>query len=225
MAAPDYLVIGAGSAGCVLARRLVDAGRSVTLVEAGPPDYRMDYRIHMPAALSHVLSGTTYNWDYRTLPEPHMAGRTMFCPRGKTLGGSSSINGMIYVRGHQQDFNQWAALSGYDDWRAEHCLPFFKRAESVAFDAGELRGRDGPMQITRGAMDNPLITAFLEAGQQAGHDYSPDLNGDLQEGIGPFDRTISCGRRFSTARGYLDSVRKSGLLTILTRTRVTRLCS
>ncbi|MDZ7684471.1 MAG: GMC family oxidoreductase N-terminal domain-containing protein [Gammaproteobacteria bacterium] len=223
MASADYIVVGAGSAGCVVARRLVDAGFTVILLEAGPPDYALDFRIHMPAALSEVLGSTTYNWAFHSAPEATMNGRRMYCPRGKTLGGSSAINGMIFVRGHAADFDRWAQLSGFPEWDYAHCLPFFKRSESVAYGESAWRGRDGPMRISRGEMANPLFEAFLQAGREAGHRVSTDLNGEHQEGVGPFDRTIFAGRRWSAARGYLDPVRRDGRLTIQTGTIVRRI--
>lgn len=177
----------------------------------------------MPAALSHVLGSSTYNWNYLTAPEPHMNNRRIFCPRGKTLGGSSSINGMIYVRGHARDFDRWAEISGYDDWNFAGCLPFFKRAEDAPFGDPAVRGIGGPLHITRGELRSPLFQAFLDAGQEAGHRLSEDLNGECQEGVGAFDRTIYKGRRWSTARAYLDAVRSSPRLSVRTGCHIGRL--
>ena len=215
----DYIVIGAGSAGCVVTRRLVEAGYSVELVEAGPRDHPLDFRLHMPAALSEVLSSTRYNWSFSTEPESQMINRRMFCPRGRTLGGSSAINGMIFVRGHPRDFDRWAERSGYPDWGYEHCLPYFKRSETATHGDPAWRGQDGPMRITQGALANPLFHAYLESGAQAGHARHDDLNGAQQEGVGPFDRTIFDGKRWSAARGYLDPLRNNGGLAIRTGTR------
>ncbi|MBD3647677.1 MAG: GMC family oxidoreductase N-terminal domain-containing protein, partial [Pseudomonadales bacterium] len=178
---PDYIVIGAGSAGCVVANRLVEAGNSVLLLEAGRKPHRWDYRIHMPAALSDVLAGDAYNWYYRTDPEPWMDHRLMYCPRGRALGGSSSINGMIYVRGNPEDFNRWARQTGYPEWDYEGCLPWFMKAESAVAGTYDCRGREGPLHVTRGELRNPLFRAFIEAGVEAGYPANDDLNGPVQE--------------------------------------------
>ena len=148
----DYIVIGAGSAGCVVAHRLCEAGYKVQLLEAGPPDYSLDYRLHMPAALSHVLANDTYNWFYHSEPEPYLNGRRLYCPRGRTLGGSSSINGMIYVRGNPGDFDRWAALTGFAEWDYEHCLPFFKRSETTTNGVDQYRGREGLVLLIERSM-------------------------------------------------------------------------
>jgi len=206
----------------VLACRLIERGFSVTLLEAGPRDWRLDFRIHMPAALSHVLSGTSYNWNYTSEPESGLNDRRIFCPRGRTLGGSSSINGMVYVRGHRSDFDRWAELSGYDDWRFEACAPYFIRAEDAPFGDPSVRGIGGPLHISRGNVSTPLVKAFLQAGQQAGHTYSNDLNGVAQEGVGPFDKTTWQGQRWSTSRAYLDRVRTSSRLSLKTGCTVRR---
>lgn len=221
----DYIVVGAGSAGCVLANRLSAAGYSVQLLEAGPPDYRLDYRLHMPAALSHVLANDTYNWFYHSAPEPHLNNRSLYCPRGRTLGGSSSINGMIFVRGNPGDFDRWAQLSGFAEWDYAHCLPYFKQAETTANGADEYRGRQGPLQVSRGEMHNPLFKVFLEATRQAGHPWRDDLNGAEQEGFGTFDRTIYKGRRCSAARAYLADHKNRPNLQVQTRCRVLKLAT
>lgn len=176
----------------------------------------------MPAALSHVLASHTYNWYYASEPEPHLNERRLFCPRGKTLGGSSAINGMIFVRGHPMDFDRWAAQTGYEDWRYEACLPWFRKSERVSWGEPEYRGRQGPMRLSRGSLANPLFRAFLDAAQQAGWAVREDLNGRDQEGVGPFDRTIYRGRRWSAARAYLDPMRDNDNLTLMTRCRVER---
>ncbi len=223
----DYIIIGAGSAGCVLANRLVNAGAQVALLEAGPSNHAIDYRLHMPAALSHILANDTYNWYYSSQPEPGLNNRVLYCPRGRVLGGSSSINGMIYVRGNPSDFDRWAQLTGYESWRYEHCLPYFKKAENipltVAHIEDDVRGHNGPLNLSRGKLDNPLFHAFLAACQEAGYPIIEDLNGKTQEGFGPFDRTIFKGKRWSTADAYLNPVRQSGNLTLLTNTRVVRI--
>ena len=206
-----------------MACRLVEQGHTVTLLEAGRSDHRLDFRLHMPAALSHVLGSTTYNWNYLTAPEPGLNNRRVFCPRGKTLGGSSSINGMIYVRGHRQDFARWAELSGFPEWDFDSCLPYFKRAEDAPFGDPALRGQGGPLHITRGELRGPLFKAYLDAGQQAGHALSDDLNGAVQEGVGVFDRTIYKGRRWSTSRAYLDRIRSNPRLKVRTGCHISRI--
>ena len=221
----DYIVIGAGSAGCVVAHRLCEAGYKVQLLEAGPPDYSLDYRLHMPAALSHVLANDTYNWFYHSEPEPYLNGRRLYCPRGRTLGGSSSINGMIYVRGNPGDFDRWAALTGFAEWDYEHCLPFFKRSETTTNGVDQYRGREGPLRVTRGEMNNPLFETFLSATEEAGHVRRDDLNGAEQEGFGTFDRTIYDGRRFSAAKAYLTPVKQHPNLHIETGCQVLALAS
>jgi len=200
----DYVVIGAGSAGCAIAYRLAEAGRSVIVLEYGGSD--AGPFIQMPAALSFPMNMKRYDWGYRTEPEPHMGGRRMAVPRGKVIGGSSSINGMIYVRGHARDYDFWAE-SGADGWAYADVLPYFKRLECWD-DAGHggdpsWRGTDGPLHVTRGPRTNPLTRAFVEAGRQAGYPVTADYNGAQQEGFGPFDATIHNGTRWSAAKAYL----------------------
>lgn len=218
----DYVIVGAGSAGCVLANRLsVDA--SVALIEAGPADFSLDFRIHMPAALSEVLTSGHYNWNYETEPEPHLDDRRLYCPRGRVLGGSSSINGMIFVRGNPGDYNRWAENFGLENWRYESCLPYFRRSETVHFDAEEnrYRGGTGPLNVSRGKLDNPLFHAWIDAAREAGYPVTDDFNGASQEGAGPFDRSIFRGKRQSTARAFLKPVRHRLNLAVMTRTQVT----
>ncbi len=215
----DYIIIGAGSAGNVLAARLTeDANVSVLLLEAGLPDYRLDFRTQMPAALAMPLQGTTYNWGYKTDPEPHMNNRIMDCGRGKGLGGSSLINGMCYIRGNALDFDHWAQKPGLENWRYLDCLPYFKKAENR--DAGEnaYHGAGGPIAVTTAkAGVNPLFEAMIQAGVDAGYPRTDDLNGYQQEGFGPMDRFVTAnGRRASTARGYLDAAKQRDTLTIAT---------
>ncbi len=217
----DYIVVGAGSAGCVLANRLSEQAEiSVLLVEAGPPDRSIF--IHMPSAFAYPLADDTYNWAYLTEPEPHMDGRRISCPRGRVLGGSSSINGMVYIRGHAKDYDGWAAAKGLDAWSYRHCLPYFKRAETRLKGADDYRGGSGPLYVTTGEMRNPLYRAFVEAGLQAGYAMTDDMNGYRQEGLGPMDRTTYRGRRWSAAMAYLRPARARPNLHVESRRLVTR---
>ena len=200
----DYIILGAGSAGCVLANRLSEnAGVQVLLIEAGnwPPWW--DFRVHMPAALTWPLNGTTYNWAYQSEPEPFMNNRRIAHPRGKAVGGSSAINGMIFVRGNAADYDGWAAIDGLEHWSYQHSLPYFKKMETWMGGESPYRGNSGPMKISVGRCDNPLFKAWFEAAAQAGYPYSHDLNGSQQEGVGRFDMSVYAGRRMSVARAYL----------------------
>lgn len=209
----DYVVVGAGSAGCAIAYRLAQAGKSVIVVEHGGSDWGPF--INMPAALSYPMNMARYDWGYVTEPEPHMGGRIMACPRGKVLGGSSSINGMIYVRGHARDFDTWAEM-GADGWGYADVLPYFKRAETWHGDAGDpaFRGFDGPLHITRGPRKNPLFDAFIKAGANAGYGMTEDYNGARQEGFGAFEMTVWQGERWSAAKAYLRPALKTGNCTM-----------
>ncbi len=200
----DYVIVGAGSAGCAIAYRLAEAGKQVLVIEHGGWDGGPF--IQMPAALSYPMNMALYDWGLKSEPEPHLGGRIMATPRGKVIGGSSSINGMIYVRGHARDFDHWAE-QGATGWGYADVLPYFKRLEHW-HDGGHggdpaWRGTDGPLHITRGPRTNLLTRAFVEAGVQAGYPVTPDYNGQQQEGFGPFDATIWGGRRWSAANAYL----------------------
>jgi len=198
----DYVIVGAGSAGSAMAYRLTEAGKSVIVVEHGGSDWGPF--INMPAALSYPMSMKRYDWGYMTEPEPQMNNRVMACPRGKVIGGSSSINGMIYVRGHARDFDTWAEM-GADGWAYADVLPYYKRQETWHGEGGTpgYRGTDGPLHVTRGPGTNPLFKAFIEAGSNAGYGATGDYNGQRQEGFGPFDMTVYKGKRWSAANAYL----------------------
>jgi choline dehydrogenase len=200
----DYVIVGAGSAGCALAYRLSESGASVLVVEYGGSD--AGPLIQMPGALSFPMNMKRYDWGYWSEPEPHLGGRRLACPRGKVVGGSSSINGMVYVRGHAKDFDAWEAM-GASGWSYADVLPYYKRMETwdPAGHGGDAswRGRDGPLHVTRGKRDNPLVQAFVQAGRQAGYQLTDDYNGQQQEGFGPMEHTIHKGARWSAAKAYL----------------------
>ena len=220
----DVLIVGGGSAGSALANRLsADDDAQVLVLEAGRTDYRFDPLIHMPAALPYPIGNRFYDWCYESDPEPHMGGRRVFHGRGKVLGGSSSINGMIFQRGNPADYDQWATEPGMGGWDYAHCLPYFKRMETCLAGADRWRGGDGPLLIERSEAENPLFGAFLEAAQQAGHPLTDDVNGYRQEGFGPFDRNVYRGRRHSAARAYLHPVKHRPNLQVRTRAHAARL--
>ncbi len=221
----DFVIVGGGSAGSALANRLsADPSNRVLVLEAGRPDYPWDPLIHMPAALTMPIGNRLYDWKYESEPEPHMHGRRVYHARGKVLGGSSSINGMIFQRGNALDYERWSRDSGMGDWDYAHCLPYFKRMETCL--AAELddpwRGHAGPLVLERGPATNPLFGAFFEAVQQAGYRLTDDVNGYRQEGFARFDRNLVRGRRLSASRAYLHPVLDRANLEVKTRALVTR---
>ena len=220
----DFLIIGGGSAGCALAAHLSENPENrVMVLEAGRYDYRWDVFIHMPAALTYPIGSRFYDWKYRSEPEPHMEGRRIYHARGKVLGGSSSINGMIFQRGNPMDYDKWAASPGMDRWDYAHCLPYFKRLETTLAGNDQYRGGSGPLILERGQADNPLFRAFFEAGEQAGIPRTPDVNGYRQEGFAAFDANRHRGRRLSAARAYLHPVIRRPNLAVTTRAHTTRI--
>ena len=211
----DFVIVGAGSAGCAMAYRLSEAGASVIVIEFGGTD--AGPLIQMPGALSYPMNMPTYDWGFQTDPEPHLQGRRLATPRGKVIGGSSSINGMVYVRGHARDFDHWAE-SGASGWGYADVLPYFRRMEN--WHGGPRggdgwRGTDGPLHITRGTRTNPLFHAFVEAGRQAGYPVTDGYNGHQQEGFGPMEATIWKGQRWSAANAYLKPAMKTGRVKVV----------
>jgi choline dehydrogenase len=213
---PEFIIVGAGSAGCAIAYRLAKAGRKVLVIEHGGSD--AGPFIQMPAALSYPMNMKTYDWGFSSEPEPHLGNRRLATPRGKVIGGSSSINGMVYVRGHAEDYNHWAE-QGADGWSYADVLPYFKRMEH--WHGGghggdeEWRGKDGPLHVSRGPRKNPLFKAFVDAGRQAGYETTDDYNGEKQEGFGPMEQTVYRGRRWSAANAYFRPAQKTGNVEIV----------
>ncbi|KPV52591.1 choline dehydrogenase [Kouleothrix aurantiaca] len=220
----DTIIVGGGSAGCVLAARLsADPGHRVLVLEAGRRDSLWDIFIHMPAALTYPIGSRFYDGRYHSEPEPFMHNRRISHGRGKILGGSSSINGMIFQRGNPLDYERWAGDPGMEEWDYAHCLPYFKRMETCLHGSDEFRGHDGPLILERGAANSPLFGAFFAAVQEAGYPLTEDVNGYRQEGFSAFDRNVHNGRRLSAARAYLHPIINRPNLTVTTRAFTTRI--
>ncbi|MEU4523258.1 choline dehydrogenase [Amycolatopsis sp. NPDC024027] len=229
----DFVIVGGGSAGCALANRLsADPANKVLVLEAGRSDFKWDVFIHMPAALTFPIGSKFYDWGYRSEPEPYMNRRRIYHARGKVLGGSSSINGMIFQRGNPMDYERWGADPGMSTWDYAHCLPYFNRMENCLADddprssnstVGQWRGHDGPLELERGPASNPLFKAFFDAAEEAGYPRTDDVNGYRQEGFAAFDRNVRKGRRLSAAGAYLHPVMDRPNLTVKTRAFVSQI--
>lgn len=218
----DFIIAGGGSAGCVLANRLSHSGAKVVVIEAGRKDYLWDLIVHMPAALSMPIGSPRYDWGYYSDPEPSLQGRRVYHARGKLLGGSSSINGMIFQRGNPKDYERWAADPGMGSWSFSHCLPYFKRMESSENQESQFRGSSGPLVLERGQGSNPLNKAFLAACAELDYPLTDDVNGFRQEGFSSFDRNIRKGRRLSAARAYYHPVADRPNLSLITKAHIVR---
>ncbi|WP_069299250.1 choline dehydrogenase [Neptunicoccus sediminis] len=215
----DYIIVGAGSAGCVLANKLgADPAKSILVLEAGPAD--RDLMIHIPAGVYRTWRDPKINWNYVAEADSGVDNRGIDCPRGRVVGGSSSINSMVYMRGHPRDYDQWATEHGLSNWSYAHCLPYFKAGEASDRGADTWRGGSGPLGVSQGSYDNPLYDAFLDAGEQAGQGRSDDLNGFNPEGVARFDATRKNGRRCSAAVAYLRPALARGNVSLITRAQV-----
>jgi len=215
---PDVIIVGAGSAGCVLAERLSrDETCQVMAIEAGPPDNHIF--IKMPAGVAKAIGSKNFNWHFWTTPQEHMNGRRLTTPRGKTLGGSSAINAMVYIRGNAWDFDNWANL-GCEGWGYDDVLPYFREVEDNEHGGGPYHGADGPLKISHPKSQNPAYQAFIDAGVELGYPYNPDLNGESQEGFGPFQLHIANGRRWSAADAFLKPALNRANLNVRTNAHV-----
>tara|TARA_B110000240_G_scaffold44597_1_gene50275 strand:- start:351 stop:1997 length:1647 start_codon:yes stop_codon:yes gene_type:complete len=218
----DYVIVGAGSAGCVLANKLgEDKKYKILVLEAGPMDYNL--MIHIPAGVYKAYRDPKINWNYLTENEPELFDRNVPMPRGKVVGGSSSINSMVYMRGHPLDYDRWQSECGLKDWSYDQCLPYFKQGENSDRGENQWRGGDGNLGVTKGSFDNPLFDAFEEAGRQSGQGYSEDLNGFNPEGIARLDATRKHGRRCSAAVAHLRPALARGNITLLTKAQVVKI--
>ena len=218
----DYVIVGAGSAGCVLANKLgEDKKYKILVLEAGPMDYNL--MIHIPAGVYKAYRNPKFNWNYLTEDEPELFDRNIPIPRGKVIGGSSSINSMVYMRGHPLDYDRWQSECGLKDWSYDQCLPYFKEGESSDRGEDDWRGGSGNLGVSKGSFDNPLFDAFEEAGRQSGQGYSEDLNGYNPEGIARLDATRKHGRRCSAAGAHLRPALARGNITLLTKAQVLKI--